>query len=364
MLLSSIISILESIAPKAFQENYDNAGLATGDPQMDVTGVLICLDVTLPVIDEAISKKANLVISHHPVLFSPMKQLTGRNMSEKIIIYAVKNNIALYSAHTNLDNISNGVNKAICDKLGLVNTRILVPRENLLRKLVTFVPGSHADSVRQALFDAGAGHIGNYDSCSFNSAGQGTFRAGNDASPFVGEIGKLHFEDETRIEVIFPVHLKSALIKALTESHPYEEVAYDIVQLDNSYNGAGSGMIGELPSLRDEIEFLKEVKRTFNCNVLRHSRLLNKPFSKVAVCGGSGAFLIRDALNAGADLFLTGEVKYHQFFEAEDKIVITDIGHFESEQFTIQLIFDILLKKIPSFAIHFSSCKTSPIYYL
>jgi hypothetical protein len=248
--------------------------------------------------------------------------------------------------------------------LGLNRTRILVPRENILKKLVTFVPGSHADAVRKALFDAGAGHIGNYDSCSFNSEGKGTFRAGQGAAPFTGAIGELHFEDELRIETIFPFHLKSNIIRALLESHPYEEVAYDIFPVENSFDQVGSGMIGDLDNPTDEQDLLSRIKSRFNCKILRHSKLLNRPVQKVAVCGGSGSFLIRDAIKAGAGLFFTGEVKYHQFFDAEDKIVIVDIGHFESEQFTIQLIYDILLKKLPNFAIHFSSINTSPIYYL
>jgi dinuclear metal center YbgI/SA1388 family protein len=313
MLLSQILAPIETIAPLAFQENYDNAGLITGDRNMEITGIVICLDVTLEVIDEALHKKANLVVSHHPVIFSPLKQLTGKSLVEKIIIRAIQNGIALYSAHTNLDNVNNGVNKAICDKLGLINTRILVTRENMLRKLVTFVPLSHTDKVRQALFEAGAGHIGKYDWCSYNSEGKGTFRAGEGASPFTGEIGELHFEDETRIETIFPFHLKDNIVKALTESHPYEEVAYDIVPVENNFDMAGAGMIGEFQHETGEMELLTAIKKTFNSNMLRHSKLLNKPIRKVAVCGGSGSFLIRDAIKAGADLFLTGEVKYHQF---------------------------------------------------
>jgi len=364
MLLSEIITVIESVAPLAYQENYDNSGLSVGDPQARITGVMVCLDVTLQVIEEAIQKNANLIVSHHPVIFNPLKTLTGNTLPEKIIIRAVQNNIAVYSAHTNLDNISTGVNKIICDKIGLVNTRILVPRSHTLKKLVTFVPRSHSDTVRAALFEAGAGHIGYYDSCSFNAEGKGTFRALDGASPFVGDIGSLHFEEEVRIETVFPAPLKSAVIKALLKAHPYEEVAYDIYPIENSFNQAGSGMIGETQKPWQEIPLLQHIKTTFNCHMLRHSRLLNKPVMKIAVCGGSGSFLIKDAEAAGADLFLTGELKYHQFFDAEEKIVLADLGHFESEQFTIQLIYDILIKNLPNFAVHFSSINTSPIYYL
>lgn len=364
MILSDIISVLEAFAPPAYQESYDNSGLTVGCRDMDISGIVVCLDVTSEVIDEAVKIKANLIVSHHPALFSPVKRLTGNSLTERVLISAVRNNIALYSVHTNLDNIAEGVNKVICDKLGLKNTKILAPRENLLRKLVTFVPQSHADIVRKAIFDAGAGHIGNYDSCSFSSEGKGTFRAGQHASPYVGEIGELHFEDELRIETIFPFHLKSGIIRALLEAHPYEEVAYDIVPVENSLNQAGSGMIGALDNPLDEKQLLENIKTNFNCSILRYTRLLNQPVTKVAVCGGSGSFLIKDAINAGAQLFVTGEIKYHQFFEADGKIVIADIGHFESEQFTIQLIYDILIKNFPNFAIHFSSIKTSPIFYL
>lgn len=364
MVLSSVISALESIAPIAYQESYDNSGLATGDPGMEISGILVCLDVTPEIIDEAISKKANLIVSHHPVVFSPLKQLTGRNPAEKIMISAIKNNIALYSAHTNLDNIITGVNKAICDKLELTNTKILVPKAHILKKIVTFAPHSHADAVRKAMFEAGAGHIGNYDSCSFNAEGKGSFRAGEEASPFVGRIGEIHFEDEIRIEVIFPSPLQSAVIKAMIDAHPYEEVAYDIYPLENTFQQVGSGMTGELEQETNEKDFLNHIKQVFNCKTLRHSKLLNKPLRKIAVCGGSGSFLIKEAIKAGAGLFLTGEIKYHQFFDADDRIVLADIGHFESEQFTIQIIYDILVKNFPNFAIHFSHINTSPIYYL
>ncbi len=364
MLLSKIITTIENIAPAAYQESYDNAGLVTGHGNMEISGILVCLDVTLPVIDEAIRINANLIVSHHPVIFSPLKKITGSSVTEKIVIRAIQNNIALYSAHTNLDNVITGVNKIICDKLGLVNTRILVPRSNILRKLVTFVPFSHTDTVRRALFNAGAGQIGKYDSCSYNLEGKGTFRAGEDASPFTGEIGELHFENETRIETIFPIHLKNNIVKALLDVHPYEEVAFDIYPVENDLNTVGSGMIGELENEKAEEALLADIKKKFNCKVVRYSKLRIKPIKKVAVCGGSGSFLIRDAIRAGADLFLTGEIKYHQFFDAGDQIVVADIGHFESEQFTIHLIYDILIKNFPNFAIRFSQINTSPIYYL
>jgi dinuclear metal center YbgI/SA1388 family protein len=364
MKLSEITAVFESFAPLSYQESYDNAGLTVGDANREVRAALLCIDVTEAVIEEAVRTGSDLVISHHPVLFQPLKQLTGSSTAERIVISAIANKIALYSAHTNLDNVYTGVNQRICRKLNLENIQILSPLQHGLRKLVTYVPLAHAEEVRTALFKAGAGKIGGYDSCSFNVDGKGSFRASEGTKPFTGEIGKLHFENETRIETIFPAILKSRIIKALLTAHPYEEVAYDIFPVDNEYGEAGSGMIGELGNPTDTVSFLNQVKACFNCQVIRHSRLINPTVKKIAVCGGSGSFLIQKAISSGADLFITGDVKYHQFFEAEDRIVIVDIGHFESEQFTIEIFYEILKKNLPNFAVHFSSIKTSPIYYL
>jgi dinuclear metal center YbgI/SA1388 family protein len=364
MKLKEIISAFESFAPVAFQEDYDNSGLTVGDPDMEISAVLLCIDITLEVIEEALRKGANLVISHHPVLFKPLSKITGKTATEKILLLSIRQNIALFCAHTNLDNILQGVNHKICLKLGIQKPEILRPQKDSLKKLVTYVPVKYADAVRQALFEAGAGHIGNYDACSFNVNGEGTFCAQEGAVPFIGEMGKLHTEKETRIETIFPAIFKPQIIQALLKVHPYEEAAYDIFPIDNTFRQVGSGIIGELSTPEDENDFLNQVKATFGCTMLRHSQLLNRPVKRIAVCGGSGAFLIPAAISAGADVFLTGEIKYHQFFDAENRIVVTDIGHYESEQFTIEIFYDILIKKIPNFAIHFSSIKTSPIYYL
>jgi dinuclear metal center YbgI/SA1388 family protein len=364
MRLSEIISILESAAPLAYQEDYDNSGLAIGDPGINITGILLCLDVTLPVVDEAIRTGANLIISHHPVIFKPVKKITGSSDTEKIIIKAIRSNLAIYCAHTNVDNICTGVSRKICEKLGIENTKVLMPLRGNLKKLVTYVPGAHAEAVRDALFAAGAGHIGKYDACSYNAEGKGSFRALEGATPFVGAIGQLHFEDEVRIETVFPAIYKKQVIGALLANHPYEEVAYDIYALENDYEFTGSGMIGMLKNPENEVDFLHRIRATFSCMMVRHSLLLNKSIQKVAVCGGSGSFLISEALSAGADLFLTADVKYHQFAEAEGRLVIVDIGHYESEQFTIEIFYDILIKKLPNFAIHFSSINTSPVYYL
>jgi len=361
--IKDIAGFLESFAPLRLQESYDNAGLIVGNSSTEVTGVLITLDVTEEVLDEAIRENCNLVVAHHPVVFSGLKKITGKNYVERSVLKAIKNDIALYAAHTNLDSVEGGVNGKICEKLGLENCRILQPADGLLKKLVTFIPVDHAEAVRQAVFSAGAGHIGNYDSCSFNLHGQGTFRGSETTNPFVGKKGEQHYENEIRLETIFPSYLQGQIVSALLKTHPYEEVAYDIYPLENSFNQVGMGMIGTLPEEKSETEFLKQLKETFGPGTIRHTALLNKKVSKVAVCGGAGSFLLKQAISAGADFFVTGDFKYHQFFDAENKIVIADVGHFESEQFTKELFYELLTKNFSKFAVRLSGVNTNPVFY-
>ncbi len=364
MKIKDITSILESFAPLSFQESYDNAGLIIGNRNDDVSGILITLDVTEEVVQEAIDLGYNFILAHHPIAMGGVKRFNGNNYDERIIIKAIKNDIAIYAGHTNVDSVMEGVNGKICSKIGLHNCQILAPKKNELIKLVTFVPVEHSQKVREAIFNAGAGNIGNYDSCSFNTTGNGTFKGNENTNPFVGEPGKIHTEKEERIETILPLHLKSKITKALLNAHPYEEVAYDLFPLANDYPLAGSGMIGELLDEEDEITFLKRIKSIFNVGAIRHTSLLNKPIKKVAVCGGAGSFLIRKAKAAKADIYITGDIKYHQFFDAENEIILADIGHFESEQFTKELFFEIVTKKIPNFAVCLSKVNTNPIKYL
>jgi dinuclear metal center YbgI/SA1388 family protein len=364
MKVSEITSHLESIAPLSYQETYDNSGLICGSYEKEISGILISLDCTEEVLDEAIKKNCNLIISHHPIIFSVIKKLNVKNYVERTIIKAIKNDIAIYAIHTNLDNVHRGVNAKICEKLGLIHAKVLSPKTGLLKKLVTFCPAEHADKVRTALFDAGAGHIGNYDSCSYNASGTGTFRGSSDTNPFAGKANELHFEPEVKIESIFPVHIQNKLIEALLVNHPYEEVAYDIIPLDNQFSRVGSGMIGEFTPETDEIDFLQRIKLQMNANYLRHSDLLKKKVRKVAVCGGSGSFLLSEAIVQKADMFITADFKYHQFFDADKKIVIVDIGHYESEQFTNDLVFELIKEKFPNFALHLSETDTNPINYL
>jgi dinuclear metal center YbgI/SA1388 family protein len=364
MQIKQITQYIESIAPLAFQESYDNAGLIIGHPEDEVSGVLIALDITEEILDEAIKKNANMIIAHHPVIFGGIKKLNGRNNIERCVAKAIKNDIAIYAAHTNLDSVIGGVNSKICDKLELLNCQILAPLPNFLKKLVTFVPIADAEKVRKAMFEAGAGSIGNYDSCSFNLDGTGSFKGNNQAHPYVGLKNIIHFEEETRIETIFPKHIQSEVIQALLKTHPYEEVAYDIYPLDNNYKQAGIGMIGELEKPMNEMEFLLQLKELFHCKVIQHTRLLGKPISRVAVCGGSGSTYLSNAIEQKADIFVSADFKYHQFFDAENQLIIADIGHFESEQFTKEVFYELLTKKFPKFAVHLTKINTNPVKYL
>ncbi len=364
MRIQQVVQILEEFAPPSLQESYDNAGLIIGQKNDEVKGILITLDVTEEVIDEAISLGYNLIIAHHPIIMGGIKRLNGTNYVERCTIKAIKNDIGIYACHTNADSVLNGVNGIICEKIGLTDCKILSPKKGDLLKLVTFVPTKQTLEVRTAIFNAGAGQIGNYDSCSFNINGEGTFRGNKDTNPFVGQSGELHTENEIRVETIFPSYLKGKIISALLKAHPYEEVAYDIYPLENSWDSTGSGMVGELKDPEDEMAFLHRIKETFNCGTIKYTPLKNKAIKKVAVCGGAGSFLLIKAKAAQADIFISGDFKYHQFFDAENEIIIADIGHFESEQFTKEVFFEILTKKIPNFAIRLSKVNTNPIKYL
>ncbi len=361
--LKDITNFLEKFSPLSLQESYDNSGLITGDINTEITTVLVTLDVTEKVVEEAIQKKAQLILAHHPIVFSGLKKFTGKNYVERTIIKAIKNDIAIYAAHTNFDSVESGVNKKICEKLGLKNVKILQAAGNQLKKLVTFIPVEHLSQVREAVFNAGAGNIGNYDSCGFTAEGLGSFRGNENANPFVGKKGEIHAEKEVRFETIFPGYLQEKVIGALLKSHPYEEVAYDIYPLDNQFDKIGMGMTGVLSEPISEKEFLSHLKTTFNTGVIKHTALKGKPVEKVAVCGGAGSFLLNAAIAAGADFFVSADFKYHQFFDAENKIVIADIGHFESEQFTKELFYELLMKNFPKFAVHLSEVNTNPVFY-
>jgi len=361
--VKEITSYIESFAPLSYQESYDNAGLQTGDPEQKVSAALLCIDVTEKVLQDAIRLAAGLIISHHPVIFGGLKKLTGSTPAERIIMEAVRKGISIYSAHTNLDAVYKGVNFKIASKLGLKGVQILSPVRGHLRKLVFFVPVDNADEVRNAIFEAGAGHIGEYDMCSFNTPGNGTFRGSDNSDPYVGEKGKIHSEPEMRVETIYPADREGKILRALVDSHPYEEVAYDLYPLDNEFDRAGMGIVGELEKALDETGFLDLLKEQFGIPVIRHSPLLGRKVRKAAICGGSGSFLLGRAIATGADAFVTGDIKYHPFFDADGKILMADIGHYESEQFTTEIFYDLLLKNFPNFAIHLTEVNTNPVNY-
>jgi dinuclear metal center YbgI/SA1388 family protein len=363
MKLSALTQYLELIAPLNYQEDYDNSGLLVGNENQEVNSALVALDCTEAIVDEAIDRGCDLIITHHPIVFKGLKKLNGKTYVERVILKAIRNGIALYAIHTNLDSVHNGVNKAICDRLGIQNPVILSPKGGILKKLVTFCPVAHAEKVKDALFSAGAGNISDYSDCSFNIQGQGTFKAGADSNPFVGEKGSRHQEEEIRIETIFKGQEQRKILLALFENHPYEEVAYDIYPLDNKLGSVGAGMVGWLKEEMDGRDFLAMVKRQMNAAIIRHTAMLPKKIKKVAVCGGSGSFLLKNAVAAGADAFVTADFKYHEFFDSEQNLMITDIGHFESEQFTSDLLIDIIREKFPNFAIRLTEHNTNPINY-
>jgi dinuclear metal center YbgI/SA1388 family protein len=363
MKIGEIASFLESLAHPSLQENYDNAGLLTGDAGWECKGVICSLDATEAVVKEAIGKKCNLVVAHHPIIFGGLKKITGKNYVEKAVITAIKNDVAIYAIHTNLDNVIDGVNGRIAQLLGLKNVSVLSPRPGILKKIFTFVPEDKADLVRNAIFAAGGGYIGNYSECSFNGTGEGTFRAEPGTNPYVGEIGKRHTEKELKIEVILPSWLESKVVSAMKAAHPYEEVAYDVVGLSNDNQRVGSGVIGELVKPLSEEAFLMLLREKFRLKLVRHTALSGRQINKVALCGGAGSFLTSKALMSGADAYVTADMKYHEFFDANDRILIADIGHYESEQFTINLLQELLEQKFTTFAVLKTEVETNPVRY-
>lgn len=364
MRIKDIIQIIEQLAPIPLQEDYDNSGVQVGDVSREAEGALLCIDVTENVVEEAISLGCNLIIAHHPLVFRAVKKITGQNYIERCLIKAIKNDIVVYAAHTNLDNATGGVNYRLAQMLGLQNVRILSPKPDSLLKLVTFVPDSHTDNVRNALFKAGAGNIGDYDSCSYNISGEGSFRANENANPFVGKTGEIHFEKEIRIETILPKFKQDEVLRALLAVHPYEEPAYDFYPLANSWEQAGSGIVGSLAEPMSEQEFLYLLKDVFQLSTIQHTKMQNKEIRDVAICGGSGAFLIPNAIGYGADAFVTGEARYNDFYDVEDRILLAVVGHYESEICTKDIFYDVISKKYSNFALHKSAFDSNPVKYL
>lgn len=370
MIIQDIIDCFEKDIPTTYAEDFDNVGLLVGNRNTDITGILVTLDTLEIVVDEAIEKNCNLIVSFHPIIFSGLKKITGASYVERTLLKAIKNDIAIYAIHTALDNHFKGVNDKICDVLGLENRKVLIPQKNTIKKLTTFVPVNDAEKVREALFRSGAGSIGNYDNCSFSIEGKGSFKGNEASNPVIGKKGETHYENEIQIGVTFARHLENVILKNLFATHPYEEVAYEITTLENKNQHIGIGMVGELKTPETEENFLKILKEKMRTGCIRHSALRGKDIKKVAVLGGSGAFGIDAAKKAGADIYITGDVKYHDFFKSENKIVIADIGHYESEQYTKNLLIEYLTEKIHNFAaalpvgkIIISDCNTNPVKY-
>jgi dinuclear metal center YbgI/SA1388 family protein len=361
--LGEVTDHLESVAPIEYQESYDNSGLITGNRSMPVNGILVSLDCTEAVVDEAIARGCNVVVAHHPIVFSGLKRITGRTYVERTVIKAIKNDVAIYAIHTNLDNANQGVNRKICDKIGIQNARILDPKPGLLNKLVTFVPLAHVEAVQAAVFAQGAGKIGNYDECSFQVEGTGEFRGNEDSKPFVGEKGARHREAEIRFETIVPAHTVSRVLAALIKAHPYKEPAWDLIPLSTGYAHTGSGMVGELPAPLEPEKFLALLKASLELNTIRYTELTGRNIRRVAVCGGAGSFLLKKAIAAGADAFVTSDFKYHEFFDAEGRTMICDIGHYESENCTKELLRELIVGKFSTFAVLLSEINTNPVKY-
>ena len=363
-LVKELTACIEKIAPLSLQEHYDNSGLLIGSPEMQISGVLIALDVTEEVIEEAVAQNCNVIIAHHPFIFNGIKKITGSNYVERCIIKSIQNNLAIYACHTNLDNVEGGVNFKIAEKIGIQAAKILSPKTGVLKKLITYCPIESTEKVQNALFEAGAGAIGNYSECGFITEGMGTFKPSDQADPVIGLKNKRNSIKEQKIEVIFPSYLQNKIFQTLKEAHPYEEVAYNLFTLDNTHQMIGSGIIGELAESEDEMTFLTRLKTIFEVGSVRFTKSRQKPIKRIAVCGGSGSFLLKEAISAGADIFISADFKYHQFFDAENRILIADIGHYESEQFTKELLYDVIRKNFSNFAVRFTKINTNPINYL
>ena len=363
MIIQDVINLLEEFAPLAYAEDFDNVGLLVGDKNTKLSGVLVTLDTLESVVDEAIENKYNLIVSFHPIIFKGLKKITGKTYVERVILKAIKHDIAIYAIHTALDNALQGVNDGICNQLELVNKQILIPQTQTIKKLTTFVPKNEAEQLRTALFEAGAGSIGNYSNCSFNTEGIGTFMGNEESSPTKGIKGKTHKEEETQISVTYSKHLESSILKTLFKTHSYEEVAYEITTLENKNQHIGIGMVAELKEPMEEFVFFNYLKTKMKLTHIRHSALLGKPIKKIAVLGGSGSFAIHTAKATGAQIFITSDLKYHDFFTAENELILADIGHFESEQFTKNILVAFLIKKITNFAVVLSKTHTNPVKY-
>lgn len=364
MKLKTLIRELENWAPPAYQEAYDNSRLLTGHSEMEITGVLISLDCIESVVDEALANNCNVIVAHHPILFSGIKSLTGKNYVERTLIKAIKNDVAIYAIHTNLDNVISGVNHKIAEKIGLKNTKILAPATGKLMKLETACPEEAVEPIKQAVFEAGGGNIGNYADGWFGVQGTAGFKPKAGANPSIGSIDHYMSKPEMKLEFVFPSHLQQGILQALKKVHPYEEFDYKIIRLENTNQEVGAGLVGDLSMPENTDDFLRRIKAVFGCGVIKYAGKKPSKINKVALCGGAGFFLLHAALSAGADVYITADVKYHEFFDAENRILLADIGHYESEQFTKELIADKLSAALGDLTLLVSNTDTNPVNYL
>ena len=363
MIVKDVIDHLDEFAPLCYAEEFDNVGLIIGDYNQKVKGILVTLDSTEIVVEEAIKKKCNLIISFHPIIFNDLKSITKKNYVDRVIHKAIKNDIAIVAIHTALDNSIIGVNSTICKRLKIKDSKILIPKEKTIKKLTTYIPYKNVERLKSEIFKIGGGSIGKYENCSFSYEGMGSFKGNEQSSPKIGEKLKFTEVKEICVNITFLKHLEQRIINVLKDNHPYEEIAYEIITLDNYNQNIGMGMIGNLDKPMQENNFISFVKKQMKSSSIKHSKRLGKKIQKVAVLGGSGSFGIENAINSGADAYVTSDLKYHDYFRAEDKLLLLDIGHYESEQFTKKLMFDFLTKKIPNFAIVLSKTNTNPIKY-
>lgn len=368
MLIKEIIDAIESIAPLPLQEEWDNCGVQVGPTDNECTGVMVCVDCTPVVVEEAIAMNCNLIVSHHPLIFGGIKQLTGKTEAERCVINAVTAGLTIYSSHTALDNSPNGISHRMASLLGLEDVDVLVPREADQLKLVAYVPVSKLDDVRLALFDAGAGAIGNYDFCSFATDGRGSFRALDGANPYVGEVSQLHFEDESRLEVLLPRWKRRDVELALRQVHPYEEPAYEFSEVVAASRPAGSGCVGHLPQPMTVAQLALFAKERFGCQAVRLSCYHGDPMvhtvRRVAVCGGAGGSFIGAVKRSGADAYITADLRYHDFVDYGKRLALIDVGHFNSEQCAKEIFYQLICEKFPNFAVHTSKNEKNPIQYL
>ena len=360
--IQSVTNALEQWAPPSLALSYDNCGLLVGDPYRLVDKALVSLDVTEAVVQEAIEKQANLIIAHHPVIFKGIRSISPTTDSQRAIILAIKHDISIYAIHTNLDRVNDGVNKALADRLYLTNRSILEEASNLF-KLITFVPTKDLLAVRNALFAIGAGNIGEYEKASFFTSGVGSFQGRSSSNPSIGKAGEFTEVKEEKLEVLLTDTLLSSALKTLKEHHPYEEVAYDIITLHNKNQNHGSGMIGELSESLSSDDFIQYLQERLGLQLVRHSASIENKIKSVAICGGAGFDLLKNARQKGADAFVTADLKYHDFFEADDSLLLCDIGHYESEHWAIQEIKGYLTRNFANFAVLSTTINTNPVHY-